>query len=155
MKKTKIIFLAAFICLALLAITSCSKKTPQTTKGFTDIMEEAGFEVLDITEMYSDRGPVSSVIIARNENYQIDFYKLTDNNTAIGVFSNNKQIFDDEHSSKTFSTSVSSGNYDYYAFNAEGYFHMIARVDDTMLFCEAKEEYKDEILELVKKLGYK
>ena len=52
-------------------------------------------------------------------------------------------------------TEVRSSNYNYYAFTADGNFHMIARIGNTMLYCESEKENKDDIVEMVKKLGYK
>ena len=118
-------------------------------------METENFTVTDVTNDTETNGLATSVLIAANDNYQIEFYVLTDNDTGEGVFYNNQNLFDEEHSAKTISSEVSSGNYNYYAFNADGNFHMIVRVDNTMLWCEADKTYKDEIVDLVKKLGYK
>ncbi len=52
------------------------------------------------------------------------------------------------------SNEVTAGNYNYFSFNADGNFHLIARIDNTMVYCETKKEYKDEIIDLVKTLGY-
>ena len=127
LKLTRTIAFVLCFGMILCFMTACGSKTPQTVSGFTEIMEGAGFE----------------------------FYELVDSDTGEGVFYNNKQLFEDEHSVTTMSSEVTSGNYNYYAFNADGNFHMIARVDNTMLWCEAAKEYKDEIVEFVKTLGYK
>ncbi len=155
MKLTRVIAFALCFGMILCFMTACSSKTPQTVSGFTEVMETADFEVQDVTADTETNGLATTVLIAVGENYQIEFYELTDSETGEGVFYNNKQLFTDEHSVTTMSSEVTSGNYDYYAFNADGNFHMIARVDNTMLWCEAAKEYKDEIVELVKTLGYK
>lgn len=155
MKLTKA--LAFVLCLGMILcfMTACSSKTPQTVSGFTEVMEAADFEVQDVTSDTETNGLATAVLVAVGENYQIEFFELTDSETGEGVFYNNKQIFTDEHSVQTMSSEVTSGNYNYYAFNADGNFHMIARIDNTMLYCEAAKEYKDEIVEFVKTLGYK
>lgn len=48
-------------------------------------------------------------------------------------------------------TEISLEDYNYYAHNSDGDFHMIALIDNTMLYCVAKEKYKSEIIELIKK----
>ena len=155
MKLTRTIAFVLCFGMILCFMTACGSKTPQTVSGFTEIMEGAGFEVQDVTADTETNDLATTVLIAVGENYQIEFYELVDSDTGEGVFYNNKQLFEDEHSVTTMSSEVTSGNYNYYAFNADGNFHMIARVDNTMLWCEAAKEYKDEIVEFVKTLGYK
>ena len=146
-----IISLAMMICL----MTACGSKTPQTDIGFTRVMESAGLEVQNVTTDTETNSLATLVLIAVGENYQIEFYEFSDSETGEAVFYNNKQIFEDEHSFKTMSSETASGNYNYFAFNADGNFHMISRIDNTMLYCEAAKEYKSEIIDLVKTLGYK
>lgn len=155
MKRTKLLLLMLCVGVLLCTLTACGSKTPQTVSGFTDVMEAAGFDVQDVTATTNTNGLATAVLVAAGEHYQLEFYKLTDSETGEGVFYNNKQLFTDEHAVQTLSNEVTLGNYNYYAFNADGNFHMIARIEDTMLYCEAAKEYKDEIVELVKALGYK
>ena len=155
MKLTKAIALVLCLGMLLCVMTACSSKTPQTVSGFTEVMEAASFEVQDVTADKETNDLATAVLVAVGENFQIEFYELIDSETGEGVFYNNKKLFTDEHSVTTMSSEVTSGNYNYFAFNADGNFHMIARVDNTMLWCEAAKEYKDEIVEFVKTLGYK
>ena len=155
MKKTVLILLC--VILLVCSLTGCSSKTPVTAELFVETMEASGFTTADVTAETETNGLATAVIvaIADGEKYQIEFYQLTDSNTAEAVFRNNKQIFDNEHHTKTLSTELSANNYNYCGFNADGNFHMIARVDSTMLYCEADKAYKDEIVSLVEQLGYK
>lgn len=155
MKLTKAIALVLCFGMLLCVMTACSSKTPQTVSGFTKVLEAAGFEVQDVTADTETNDLATAVLVAVGENFQIEFYELVDSETGEGVFYNNKKLFADEHSVTTMSSEVTSGNYNYYAFNADDNFHMIARVENTMLWCEAAKEYKSEIIELVKTLGYK
>ena len=155
MKNNKIVVALVSIVVLMCALCGCSAKTAIDAETFSKTMETENFTVTDVTNDTETNGLATSVLIAANDNYQIEFYVLTDNDTGEGVFYNNQNLFDEEHSAKTISSEVSSGNYNYYAFNADGNFHMIVRVDNTMLWCEADKTYKDEIVDLVKKLGYK
>lgn len=154
--KAKSAFIIVLSVFFLFMFTGCASKTPQTPDGFIQVMEDAGFEVKDVTEEAEDTDDLAtSVLFAVGENYQIEFYELVDNETGAGVFYNNREIFDNEHSVKMMSLSLSSNNYDYYAFNADGQFYMIARIDNTVLYCVADKEYRSEIVDLVETLGYK
>ena len=136
-------------------LTGCGSKTAQTVDGFIQVMEDAGFEVEDVTAEMGTNDLATSVIIAVGENYQIEFLELVDSETGKGVFNGNKAVSEDEHSVKSLILEVSSSNYNYYAFNADGEFHMIARIDNTMIYCVADKEFRSEIVNLAKTLGYK
>jgi len=155
MKRNKIFIALVSVVMLMCMLCGCSAKTAIDAETFTKTMEAENYTVTDVTSDTETNGLATSVLIAANDNYQIEFYVLTDNDTGESVFYNNQNLFDDEHPTKTMSSEVSSGNYNYYAFNADGNFHMIARVDNTMLWCEADKAYKEEIVDLVKKLGYK
>lgn len=157
MKTTlaKFSFTIILSVLLLSVFTGCQSRTAQTTAGFIQVMEDAGFEVEDVTDQIDTDDLATSVVIALGENYQIEFYEFVDSETGLGVFYNNRDIFDDAYSVKTLSTEISLMYYDYYAFSADGKFCMIARIDNTMLYCVADKEYRSEIVELVETLGYK
>ena len=157
MMKTAAKFLVAIVVSVLLtaALTGCGSKTAQTTDGFTKIMEDAGFEVADVTSQTEMDDLITSILIATGDYYQMEFYVLVDNETCEDIFDQEMKTFDDEHSVKTLSVKHSTNNYNYYAFNSDGDFHMIARIDNTMLYCVADKKYKSEIVELLKTLGYK
>ena len=112
------------ICLApmMCFLTACGNKTPQTVSGFSKVMEDAGFEIQDLTDDTETKDLATSVIVAVGENYQIEFYELVDSETGKGVFYNNKQIFNDEHSFKTMSSEVTAGNYNYFSSMQKGIF---------------------------------
>ena len=148
---------ATLVCFVMLLsfMTGCGTKKPQTVSGFTKVMEETDFEVQDVTATTITNGRANAVIIAVCDDYQIEFFELIDSETGEDVFNNNKQIFNDKNSVRTNTTEITSSNYNYYAFNADGDFHMIARIENTFIYCVTDKKYKDEILDLVKELGYK
>lgn len=154
MKKFLTIILAVLAVIMSFVLTGCEYRTPQTVEGFSNFMKAKEFTVQDVTADTETNGLAKSVIVAVGKNFQLEFYELNDSETGEGVFYNNQNIFDAEHSVKTASKEISSGNYNYYAFNADGDFHLIARVDNTMLYCVADKAYKDEIVNIVKALGY-
>lgn len=136
-------------------LVACGSKTPQTVEGFTQIMETSGFDVQDITDDAETDSLARSVFAAVGDDYQIDFLEFADSEIGEDYFDNKKEMLEDEHRSKSFSLSVSVGNYNYYAFNAKDDFYLIAQIDNTMLYCVADKEYRSEITEFVKTLGYR
>ena len=146
--------LSVLVVIMSFVLTGCEDRTPQTVEGFSNFMKGKSFTIQDVTADTETNGLAKSVIVAVGKNYQLEFYELNDSETGEGVFYNNQNIFDEEHNVKTASKEISIDNYNYYAFNADGDFHMIARIDNTMLYCVADKTYKDEIVNIVKELGY-
>ena len=155
MKTNKMVIVLISVVILMCSLVGCSSKTAIDADTFVKTMYAENFTVTDVTNEIEANGLVTSLLVASNENYEIEFYVLTDNNTAASIFHNSKESYDDEYSVRTTSLSVTLGNYSYYAFVADGGFHMIARIDNTMLWCDADKAYKDEIIALVEKLGYK
>ena len=152
MKKIRI---GLILLLMLGLLSGCKGKTPLSPEGFTVIMEEAGFAVEDVTSARETDGLATTLLVAEGEHYGMEFYQLTDEATAQALFFSGKNVFEEEHRTQSVSVSLTMPHYNYYAFNAEGDFHLIARVADTMIYCTAEKEYRSEIQDLVKKMGYK
>ena len=156
MKALKIITAVLCVFAMLFGMSACEgKKTPQTVDGFTKVMEESGFDVYDITAETDTDGKANAIIIAAEGGYQIEFWDFTDETVAHDAFHSAEHLFKEEHSVRKTSLSTEGKNNCYFDFVADGNFHMIARIDNTMLYCEASEENKDEIRELAETLGYK
>ncbi len=155
MKTLKVLTAVICICAMLFGLSACSKKTPQTVDGFRSTMEEAGFEIIDVTQAADSDNRATAVIVAKSVAYQIDFWEITDEKTAESMFEGFKTTFDNEHPVKTLGLANSSGNYDYYEFMADGTFHMVSRIGNTIIRCEAPDTYKDEVKGYLETLGYR
>ena len=118
-------------------------------------MEQAGFVVQDVTAETETNGLATNVLIAVGEQYQIEYYELTDPETGEDVFYHNQELFDEEYNVKTLTSEVFLENYNYYAFNSGDHYCMIARIDNTMLWCVANKTYREEIIQNIELLGYK
>lgn len=145
----------ACIVFALLLLSGCSERIAKTAGRFTQIMEDAGFTVRDTTEE-SERGEqITSVLTADGDQYQVTFFQLNDSDACETFFSEEKERLDKEHNAKWLSVKTGSTNYDSYVFNSGDTCYFIARIGDTMVSCKADKEYRSELLELMKTLGYK
>jgi len=157
MVKTKIIVF--FLCITMITVSfvGCSSKMPITSNQFSQTMIAANFTVENVTARTQTNGLATSVIVAVKDDgsYQIEFWELTDGEVGKNVYNNNKKQLSKEHSSKAVLSEFNLGNYNYYAFTADGNFHMVTRIDNTMLYCEVDKEYKEEIIDFAEQLGYK
>ena len=143
------------IIIALCSLFGCSSKTAISTQVFTDTMEAENFTVTDVTSDIEQNDVATTVLIATCDNYQIEFWELTDTETGEEMFYRIKNSFNDKQSVRSMLSEVFSDNYNYYAFNADGNFHMVARIDNTIICCEAYKTYRKEIVDLIKNLGDK
>ena len=152
--KTRILITISTVILVLVLLCSCSSKTAKTAQEFTDFAEDNGFTVSDVTEETETNGLVKTILLANCEDYQLEFLVLNDADTAESVFYGNVENFDSEAALKTSTKQVDTSNYNYYEFVSDDMFCVVSRVEDTMLLCVADKEFKDDILEDIKQLGY-
>jgi len=155
MKKRIVALLLSFAMIAC-TLAGCSPRTPTTIEAFTQTMEAEGFTMVDVTATTDTQGLATNVLLAINEDhrYQIELFILADNETGEGMFTYNKSYYDSEYAAKSSVTEIFTNNYNYYAFTAGGQFHVVTRIDNTLLYCDADSAYKDEIVDLIEKLGY-
>lgn len=150
--------LIAILCVVMMvfALGACTSKTPKNPEEFTQIMEAAGFDVEDETSDV-DEFPVnvSSFLIAEGNDYDFQYCMVEDEDAAKLLFKTIKGYAEDEFRVGAVTTSVSLGNYDYYALTDDGEFFLFARIDNTMIFCATDKMYKEEVVDYAEQLGYK
>ena len=149
--------LLGILCLMLLVFTTaCGKKTAITSSDFKEKMESKGYTVEDATSQFSDYDYVKQVYIALNSDseYQIEFYELSDNDNASSFFNNNRSTFEQSKSSSSSETSSSVGNTSKYTLTTNDKFKLLSRIDNTVIYLDVSEEYKSEVKDIIKELGY-
>lgn len=154
MKKGKI--LLGIICfLTLFTLTGCGKKTAITSDDFKSISENHSYTVVDALSQYAEYDYIDSASIAQSsDKWQVEFYTLSGENYAAGMFDNNKTIFEGYKGNISTESSSSVGNYSNYSLTSGGYFMYICRVDNTLLYVRVEDSYKDTVKDLIKELGY-
>ena len=145
--------LSLTLCVLLLSVLlmGCSPKTVLSAADFQTKMEKKGFTVQDVTATTPGIG--KSVMIAYNTSFQVEYFELSSQSDAKGVFENNKTIVSNQVSSKS-TTSTTASNYDTFTLTGDGQFFMLTRVDNTVLYCLTSSDNKDEVKEIFEYLGY-
>ncbi len=153
--KNKVLGILCLIMLLFLT-TACGKKVAITSSDFKEKMESRGYTIQDATNQFSDYDYVKQVYIALSSNsgYQIEFYELSNNDNASSFFNNNKSIFEQSKSSNSTETSNSINNTAKYTLTTNGQFKLVSRIDNTVIYLNVSEEYKSEVKEVLKDLGY-
>lgn len=153
MKKIKI----ALLVLGVLLLTACGSKKAITGQEFINTMLDQNFKVLDVKEdQFSDYEEIKEAYVAlsENEEYQIEFYVLDNNDSAVRLYNHNKEIFEDSKSGMSTDSYVNLKNLNKYTLSTDGRFKVLSRIDNTMAYLNVESEYKDEVTTILKKLGY-
>ena len=119
-------------------------------------MSKKGYMVQDATSEFAEYGYVAKVHLAlsSNERYQIEYYELIDTEYAVAFYENNKAIFEASAENATTQTTVNLKNHSKYTLSTNGKYKVLSRIDHTVIYIDVDEEYKDEVKELLKELGY-
>lgn len=160
MKKPVIIVLIVVaIIIAILGVVFVNlnkEKTSITASSFKNFMEQKGYIVSDANSQFSEYDYVKQVYVATNGNYsyKIEFYELSDENYAMSFYNNNKSIFESSKGSASAETSASLKNYSKYTLSSNGKYMVVSRIDNTVVYLNVDDSYKDTVKDLLKELGY-
>lgn len=145
--------LSLTVCVLLLSVLlmGCSPKTVLSGTDFQTKMEKKGFTVQDVTA--STPGIGKTVMVAYNTAFQVEYFELSNQSDAKGVFENNKSLVSNQISNKS-TTSTSASNYETFTLTGDGKFFMLTRVDNTVLYCLTTSGNKDAVKEIFEHLGY-
>ena len=156
----KRILTVSVICvLVMLMLTACGKKTALTNDEFIKKAQDNGMITEDQAEQYSGYDHVKSVTTAgivdgNDVKWTCDFMIAVDESKAKEMFENNKTTFENSTDGTTSSSSVNMGNYNTFELNANGKYMYLCRVDNTLVYFNVDEAYKDDAKKFIKALGY-
>ena len=153
MKKIKIVVLLIFALL----LTACgNSKKALTSIEFKNIMENENFSIIDAIDQFNGFTEMKEAYIAleENKNYQIEFYVMDSDDNAVKLYEYNKESFEASKGSMSAYTNFDLKNTNRYTLNTNGEFKLLSRIDNTMIYLDVNSEYKDEVMNILKKLGY-
>ncbi len=167
MKKKLLIILLVVVILIGAAVTFlvCSRKKAITKDEFVSKAKEYGLSVqeADVDEDFvksatiAYKGTISFIVSEGSfkPDWQVEFYEIDTEENAKSMYAGNKSNYENtSDSGGSASISVNAGNYSYFEKTADGHYVYISRVDTTLLYLNVSEEYKADVKEFVKKLGY-
>ncbi|MBP3920364.1 MAG: hypothetical protein J6D28_02245 [Bacilli bacterium] len=154
MKNYKKIILGLLTLIITICLTGCGNKTKLTAESFKTKMEENNYKVEEATNQFAKYNYVKKVYIALNENYQIEYYELENEEKAKTFYNNNKGIFEKSKENGYSQTNGEFGNYAKYTLKTAGKYKVVSRIDNTVIYLNADEQYKKEIKEILKTIGY-
>ena len=156
MKKVKSAALIALCLMLVFSFGGCAKKEAVTSQVFGDTMTQNGYTIIDIKEHYNDVEFITEAYLAvdETESYKIEFYVLSDNDSAANMFEGNKQDYEENRGPSYVGNSYDIGNHSKYTLTADGTYVLISRIDNTLIFIKTSADYKDAVNTAVDALGY-
>lgn len=152
--KKKILILSLLI-ISLFTLTGCGKKTPLNSTDFVDLMEQNEYKTTNVNDQFSEYPQIKNAFIAQNSGmtYQIEYYELDTEENAKSFYNGNRDRFKNMEKISSYKN-IDLGNYQKYTQKTDDVYSLIARIDNTIIYANVKIEYKDEVKDIVEKLGY-
>lgn len=151
MKKFKYFILCFFM---IFLITGCINKKSISSNEFKNIMKEKGYSIYDATSQFSDYDYVLKAYLALKSDHQIEFYELSDIDNAKSFYKRNKSIFEDSKEDIYSQYNNSIGNHSKYTLKTGGKYKVVSRIDNTVIYLNVDEKYKDSVKDILEYLGY-
>ena len=154
--KKRNIFIISLICIIFIFTGCNANKAAITKENFISTMESENYYITDASDQFANYESVDSVTIASKPTgeYQIEFYVFEDEDTAIISFNVNKENFEQYEEYATSHSSADINNYSMYSLTITDSYKFVSRKDNTMIYIDVAKEYKDEVKEIIDKLGY-
>lgn len=131
------------------------EKTSILADTFSTTMKNKGYVVYNVTSSFAQyENYMSKAYVAKGNGYQIEFYELSTVENAISMYNTNKAKFESQKSNVSSSTTASMNNYSTYSLNTNGKYKYISRIDNTVVYIDVDEQYKDTVKSIMKEIGY-
>lgn len=155
MRKFKKIALVLVLCISLLSLTGCKERKAIAVEEFQSKMTEKGFTVYDVREQFSSYSEVKGALVAKGDNYQIEYLSFADDEGAKSSFAQNKSTFESSKGTVTTTqVSVTTNNYEKYHLVSNGKYMSVTRVGNTIIYANVDSKYRTEVLDIIEDLGY-
>lgn len=146
-KLRKAVLVLTGLCLVVSVVGGCRKKVEKSAEEFTEIAEEKGFTVNDCTYQFEDAGYVEEALVAVSDDgaYQVEYYRLSDEDTAREFFNNNYSILAENESESTSHFAVNGNSIQEYKIKDEYGYSCISRVGRTCFYAVVDKEYENDV----------
>ena len=156
MKKIKKVLYLTLLFIGILLLTGCNKE-PISANDFYINMKKKDFTLTNVTEDYSSYNNIEKVYSAQDPSlsYQIVFFETKDDSSAKEVFKSIKKVFKTSLS-RDVKHKVDKDINDNSKYTAVSgiRFMYINRKKNTIVYVKTKSEFRREILNILKKIGY-
>lgn len=151
-----LILVVGGVIIGVVIMNKNKNKEPITPEQFKSTMEDMGYLVKDVKEQFKNYDYVKAGYISMDKEYkyQIEFYELDTEKNAIYFYNINKSKFENSKSLAATNTEIALGNNSKYVLKSNGQYRSVSRIENTCIYIDVDEEYKDEVKEILKVIGY-
>lgn len=153
MKKIKVLLLIILVVL----LSACGiKKEAIDEEEFNRIMTKEGFRISNVYQQVVGYGYFDDAYIAveKDGKYQIEYYELDEDSNALNFYNANKKIFEASKTDNSIYTNVDLPDNSKYTLTTKDSYKVISRIEDTVVYLDVDKKYKNEVNNILKKLGY-
>ena len=148
--KKKLSLIAVLVLFAL-TLTGCLNKSVKTTDDFVKLAEEKEMKITNAIDQFSYVDFIEEANVATADGWQVEFYVLSDVDEAEGMYETNVAKLKANSSTET---SAEMGNYDSYGLTTGGFYMYVARVENTLIYLDVEEEFKEDAKAFIEEFGY-
>jgi len=148
------VILAVLLIILAAVLAGCGQKTALSAEDYVSIMEVNGYEVQDATAQYEGMVESCHIAIKGDFEYQIEFYVVASESQASDAYSQNKDTFESEAIGVSSTFTSEAAHHEKYTQVNNGKYNVVSRIDNTFLFVDTTDEYRDQIEGILDTLGY-
>ena len=153
MIKFKKVIVMTLATALLLSITACKNKEPIPASAYKEKVQEMGYQVVDITEQYSQPF-ILQVYGNELDGLHMEFFQTDTLDNSVGIFNTNKQIIETYKGSSSVESSVSLGHYKKYTLKTSDKYYVIVQLEKTFIYSYANKTDSAKLDDIIKVLGY-
>lgn len=146
------------LIIMLFTLSACNTKEerkPISSDSFKLVAEDDDYTVKDVTDTLKNKKGIKEAIVASvKTDYQIEYYVLDDKETAQKMYARNKNRFENVKSSLDKAEVTETDNYSEYKVTSRNRYMLVCKIDNTLIYASVEEKYKDNVTNLIKRLGY-
>ena len=152
--KRKIVSLILVFIIVLISLTGCDKKSI-TVDDFDKVLNAKEYTVEENNEYYDTFIDIIDGRKVNSDKWEMEFFVLSGNKDAELMFEKDRNMIE-VYKGNVVKLELQNtlSNYEMYEIVASGHFGYACRINNTVLFVKAEEQYKDEIKAIIEELGY-
>lgn len=153
-----ILLIIGFLCYgSYLIVSRVVGKKVYTEETLKQKMEKLGYNVEDLSITYEDNDKIVTYLQCRDKNnkYQLDFYVLDTEKHAKKYYNEVKEELNNEAEGIEGKTETNKTNYYKFVLEVNGNYSAVINSKNTVIYFNSTQKNKEDIVNLLKKLGYR
>ncbi|MBQ8131803.1 MAG: hypothetical protein IJ193_04870 [Bacilli bacterium] len=140
-----------------LIVTKVVSKKVYTEETLKEKMEKLGYNVEDLSFTYEDDDKIVTYLQCRDKNnkYQLDFYVLDTDKHAKSYYNKIKKEIDTDAEGIEGKVETNKKDYYKYVIEVSGSYGAVINSKNTVIYFNSTQKNKEDIVNLLKKLGYR